>query len=185
MNASYVFGSGPDATVIPDGYDALTELEAMTRLVRELLGVPGALVYFNPSGEVLADAERIDETLEFARGADVSALPLWCNVRMAHLSEVPGWMVMDTIGMEQLERDDLEAVFPSKGFDPGEVAGFLRNASEYVRAKGPVVKDGNTMDSASGQRWVASSREEGVMPGWGRPVLRWAPQGVEVPAALK
>lgn len=184
VNASYVFGAGPDAKVSPEGYDALTELEAMTRLGRELLSVPGALVYFNPSGEVLADAERIDGTLGFARGADVSPMPLWSNVRMAHLSDVPGWIVMDTIGMGQLDRDDLEAVFPASGFDPGNVAGFLRNAAEYLRARGPVVKDGNTMDGP-GRHWVASMREEGVMPGLGRPVLRWSPQGVEVPEGLR
>jgi fermentation-respiration switch protein FrsA (DUF1100 family) len=87
--------------------------------------------------------------------------------------------------MEQLERDDLEAVFPVKGFDPGAVAAFLRNAAEYVRAKGAVVKDGNTMDGPGARRWVASMHEEGLVPGLGRPVLRFQPQGVEVPEALR
>lgn len=165
-------------------YDPLAELQAMTNLARALLDAPGALAYFNPGGEVLADAARIDATNREARAARVSSLPLWVNVRVAHFEQAPGWMIMDTIGMGQVDRDDLEAVFPSANAKCGQIAAMLRNAAEYVRERGPVIADGHTMDSAPGHRWVAKTRESGLMPGLVRQVLRWQPVGAQLPDAF-
>jgi hypothetical protein len=73
-----------------------------------------------------------------------------------------GWMLMDTVGMWQLDRPDLEAVFPEGRFSPDEVAACLRNVSLYLAAKGDVIEEGHTIDGPGPMRWQARRFENGL-----------------------
>jgi hypothetical protein len=175
MTSSYVFGAGPEVRVRPDGYDARAELDALVRLSRALLTVPRALCYFNPNGEVLADAERLDAVAAHAKQRGVPQLEAWSNIRMVKIGELDGWMLMDTVGLPQLDADDLEACFRGDGYEPGEVAAFLRNASSYVLERRAEIRNGDTFDGPGGVRWQVWRQSKSLMP-MPRPVMRWLPQ---------
>jgi len=182
LTVSYVFGLGQQAPVMPEGYSARTELEYLTRVARAVLGMSGAVALFNPSGEVLRPRDQIEELLSVHEEAGLLPLPVWSNVRMAKLGELPGWMLMDTVGMEQLEVEDHEACFQCERFEAAEVANFLRNTSEYARQQGDVVKDGDTTDGPGG-KWRGYHRQSLMVPP--RRTLRWVPGDAEVPEELK
>jgi hypothetical protein len=184
VRASYVFGRGDgDALVLPEDYDPVPEIFATTRIARALLSIPGAICYFNPNGETLQTAESIDEL--FARYDATTLLPyeIWSNVRVLRLAEHEPWMIMDTVGIGQLDAPDHEALF-AKDYDLGEVANFLRNAADYVVTNGPVIEDGDTMDGPGGIRWRGASFHDSLYhpP---REVIRWLPvDGSSPPSAL-
>jgi hypothetical protein len=183
--SSYVLGPGGlNRTVLPADYDALVELERVTEVARSLLELSGALAYFNPGGETLFTRTSFDENHNYHRRAGLSPLPLWSGVRLFNLAEHPGWTLMDTVGMEQLDVTDMEACFLTGAFKPAEVDNFLRNATDYVRQKGLIIKDGDTMDGPGNIRWQGLAFDESVAPR-NRPVIRWLPLvGPRPPAAL-
>ncbi len=92
-------------------------------------------------------------------------------------------LLMDTVGMEQLDLPDHEACFPSELVDPDEVAGMLRNLQCYVVSTGNEIEPGDTGDGPGG-RWQAHhSAEALVSPP--RPAIRWLPlHGRSAPDAL-
>lgn len=159
--------TGEDDPVLPEGYDPLAELREVTDLAREVAGLPGALAWFDPNGELLLDPAEIDDAL----GRNEIPLDLWSNVRMFRAA--PGWTLMDTVGMGQLDRDDLEVVAPD-AIDPNEVAGFLRSLADYLTRQGPVIRDGHTVDGPGG-RWRAGGTDAAADPP--RRVLRLVPDG--------
>ncbi len=53
VRISYVFGAENDAPIRPSDHDSRAELDWLFHLCRVLLEVPGAVLYFNPNGEVL------------------------------------------------------------------------------------------------------------------------------------
>lgn len=182
LTVSYVFGLGQQAPVMPKGYSARTELEYLTRVACAVLGLPGAVALFNASGEVLRPRDQIEALLSVHEEAGLAPLPVWSNVRLAKLGELPGWLLMDTVGMEQLEVDDHEACFEAARFEAAEVANFLRNTSEYVRQEGDVIKDGDSTDGPGG-KWRGYHRQSVMVPP--RRTLRWSPADAEVPGELK
>ena len=79
---------------------------------------------------------------------------LWANVRLFNLAGHDPWVVMDTVGMWQLDVPDHEAAFRSDLYDPSDVALFLRNAADYVLRSGPIINDNDTMDGPGQIRWL-------------------------------
>lgn len=185
LTSTYVGGADPNALCVPPDYDALTELRFVTR-VAELIGsMRGALAYFNSNGEVIKPVKGVRDSIEYHESRGLVPLDNWSNVRMFKVEGVDSWMLMDTVGMLQLDVEDHEACFPSKQFDPNEVANFLRNATDYVRSRGPVIKDGDTMNGPGGVHWRAWRTQESLVAP-PRPSLRWFPEGVvTVPGKLK
>jgi len=183
IKLSYVLGAGDDAPVVPDDQSMLSELEFVTRVAAAVATVPGALCYFNPNGETLHTARSLDEELDYCRKAGLPALPVWSQVRLINPGLPEQWMLMDTIGMEQLAVADHEACVPPT-YDLDEVAHFLRNATNYVLQQGPVIKDGDTMSGPGDVNWQARSFDESLVPR-PREVLRWRPlDGSEPPAVF-
>lgn len=183
LKTTYV--GGPNDLVIPEGYNALAELNEVTAITVRLSTVPGVLCYFNPNGETLYLPTALAENFKWNASKNLPSVNLWTNVRMFNLAnQVPGWFMMDTVGMWQLDLPDQEVVHPDGAFDPDEVAGFLRDISVYLVQNGRVIKDGDTTDGPGGIRWQAFSSYEGVIPP-PRETLRWYPEnGVDRPRAL-
>ncbi|HEY1052191.1 MAG TPA: DUF4261 domain-containing protein [Prosthecobacter sp.] len=184
VKVSYVFGGGPDTPVIPEDYCSSDELYQVTYLLQLLAQHPAVIAWFNPNGELLLPPAEVTETMEWSQENEVFPMSAWTNVRMLKLDGIAdGWMLMDTVGMGQLEEADLEAFFPMDKFDPSEVAAFLRNASNYIVSQSPVINDNDTMDGPGGIHWQARSHEESfhVPP---RRTLRWFPFGGVPPTVL-
>jgi DivIVA domain-containing protein len=154
----------------------------VTDVALAVLGLPEALCYFNPNGEVLRDREGTQESLAYARSNELLPLDLWSNVRLFNIGG--GWSLMDTVGNAQFDQPDIEACF-SRGYDCGEVDRFLRNATWYLYQNGEIVKDGDTMDGPGAVRWQAKSFENGLTEP-PRRVLSWLPlDEVAVPQQLR
>jgi len=183
--SSYSLGAvDEDKPVLPADYEATPELERVTDVARAVLELPEALAYFNPAGETIFRRESFDDQREYHQRAGLLPLPLWSCVRWFNLSDSPGWTLMDTVGMEQLDAMDMEACFETARFDLATVANFLRNATDYVRQKGPVIKDGDTMDGPGKIRWRGMAFDQSFAPR-PRPTIRWFPlAGRDAPTAL-
>ncbi|HZV03536.1 MAG TPA: DUF4261 domain-containing protein [Gemmataceae bacterium] len=182
IRSSYVYGAGEDAPVMPKDYAAIPELEFVTNVALTLLGLPEALCYFNPNGEVLRDRNGLRESLEFARSADLLPLDIWSNIRLFNIDS--DWLLMDTVGNRQLDLPDIEACF-CRGYACRDVDRFLRNVTWYLHQKGEIIEDGDTMDGPGGIRWQAKSYENGLAAP-PRRVLGWLPMDeAEVPEKLR
>lgn len=183
IRASYVFGGGKDAPILPSDYDALAEMHFITRLAVALLKHPDALAYFNPNGEILADEKTLLKSLEYHAQQKLPPFDIWVNVRV--LNPNNGWMIMDTVGMEQLDRPDLEACFPAKKYDLGQISYFLRNCCLYLLNNGEVIKDKDTMNGPGGINWQAHYVKKELSPP-PRRLVRWFPlDGSEPPSEMQ
>lgn len=182
VRLSYAFGAAPDANLVPDDVDAARELDAVHALGRELLDVPGALALFNPNADMLLTSERFDLLDDDARLADRVPIDAWTNTRLYVLDgAVDGWALMDSLGLRQLERTEVEACYP-RSYDPGVVAGFVKNVALHVADAGDVIQDGDTLDGPDGL-WVARHIEESLAAP-PRPVVRVAPASAKLPPRL-
>lgn len=174
IRSSYVFGARQDAPVLPEDYSPMPELLFATELAAAILAMPAALCYFNPNGESLYSRTAVSELLARHKGIGPAAHELWSNVRMFQLPADASWLLMDTVGMWQLDVPDHEACFVKSRYDASDVASFLRNAADYVCERGQVIKDGDTMDGPGGLRWQGATFENGLADP-PREVLRWLP----------
>lgn len=180
VRVTYV--GGPRDPVLPEEYDPAAELLFIDEVALALSGVPGALAYFNPNGESLLTPAELEARSAFARERGLLPLDVWSNIRLLRWSEE--WLVMDTVGLGQLDRCDLEACFLAERYECGEVDRFLRNASGYVIQRGEVIRTDETIDGPGGIRWDAFALEESLTPP-PRRVLRFFPaDGSERPAQL-
>lgn len=173
IRTSYAFGAPDDAPVMPRDCKPVNELDFITRIAMDLLRHPDALCYFNPNGELLAERPFMEQVIEHYRKVNLPPLDLWANIRMFKLKD--NWMMMDTVGMQQLDLADVEACFRTDHFKPNDIGLFLRNTSLYLSGTGPVIKDGETIDGPGGLLFRAKPFKEGMVTP-PRATLRFRPE---------
>lgn len=185
IRLSYVLGAGDDAKVMPTDCDAHAELGTVVSMAQAIARCQGALAYFNPNGEVLMAPRELAAVLGFAAEHGREPIETWTNVRMVNLRGVAdGWLLMDTVGLAQLDLPDIEAAFPETAFRPDEVSRFLRNVSLYVAGCGDVFEDGHTIDGPGDVRWRAMRFDKGLTDP-PRATVRFFPEvSAAVPDAL-
>jgi hypothetical protein len=144
------------------------------KVSKRLLDLSAALCYFNPGGECLVEKEVINELLERYENTALPPFEAIANIRMYNLPQDNEWLMMDTVGMLQLDVSDQEAIFCRDIYNPNEVANFLRNSSDYIFDNGPVIKNGDTMDGPGGIRWQGATFEQEIASP-PREILRWFP----------
>jgi hypothetical protein len=174
IRSTYVLGADDKTPVMPDDYEPIFELDRITDVAVALLGLPQALCYFNPNGETLHSAQAIQPIRAHYRRLKFPALDLWCNIRLWNLEDAENTSLVESVGMQQLDLPDHEAVFTRGKYEKPAVAEFVRNATLYIATNGPVIKDGETTDGPGGH-WRAKHFNEGIVAP-PRPVLRWFPQ---------
>jgi len=168
--------------LIPDDYDAIEELQFLTKAVTQLLEMPEALCYFNPGGEVLRDENGLRRGLNQAWIHELPPLDMWTNVRLFQATD--NWSLMDTVGNAQFDVPDQEAVFDPTKFEASEVEGFLRGATLYLLQNSEDVQDGDESDGPGQLTWEAIECVEGLSDP-PRETIRWIPQnGCEPPSEL-
>lgn len=177
LRMSYGFGAREEDRVFPPDYDAMPELAFLNRLTDATLAVPNVLCYFNPNGEVLRDDRSFSATLRGCEEQKKLPLLLWANVRMYRLNE--SLLFMDTVGNQQFDRPDVEAIFPASDYEPNEVAYYLRNVTHYLLETKREIKSGESFDGPgeSNLSWVVEASEKSVVTP-PRRVLRLCPQAV-------
>jgi len=176
VRLSYVFGLGGDALVKPDGTDPVDELRFVSAVQLAVAGLPGALVLFNPSGELLLAPERLETSLR----EDPERIPVdaWTNVRKFALDDE--WLMFDTPGMGQLDVVDHELVIPRAHPSCEEVPGLALSLCAYDAGARGVLGPGDTASDLAGGGWTAHAELDAVVSP-PRPVLRWAPDDVDPP----
>jgi hypothetical protein len=158
IRLSYIFGAPKDAPVMPKDCNPAAELDFVMGIAKALLKHPAALCLFNPNGEVLCQSSFIDQVETHYRAKKLPPVDLFTNVRMFKVDEE--WMLMDTVGMGQLDVHDVEVVFSRSAFKPSDIEGFLRNTSLYIAEHGEVIQDGHTIDGPGGALFRAKRFEE-------------------------
>lgn len=157
----------------PPSAEPLTDLAQLVAVARALLELPDALAYFQPNGEVVLDRAALAASIEHAERTGVPALELHVNVRLWRVEDASGWILMDTVGLEQVLVPDLEALCDPSRHDENTVARFLRNVSLYQLRHGDVLAGGDTLDGPGGKWRVERVDESRVAPP--RPVVRLTP----------
>ncbi len=85
------------------------------------------------------------------------------NVRFYNISNRPGEMLMDTLGLAAWGVPDVQMHFTT--LDPAEVSLYLYNTAVYLIQNGDVIEDGHTLDSIDGQeKWPCQHEDALVGP---------------------
>jgi hypothetical protein len=179
VRSSYTAGDEA-APPLPPNYSALTELIMVTDVARALLGLEGALAYWNPNGEALRSPQTVARVLQrFAEGGP-PPLDLWTNQRQFRLAGDADWLLVDTVGMRQLDIPDHEALFQEGRYSFQQVSNLLLNVAQYTLARGAPIAAGDVVPGPAQTRWQAQAADEPhVDPP--RPLLRWLPQDGTAP----
>lgn len=83
------------------------------------------------------------------------------NVRFFNVSNTPGDMVMDTLGLAPFGLTDLQLHF--RGLEPNDAARVLHATAAYVFERGDVIDDGHTIQGrVSDERW-GCRREDSLL----------------------
>lgn len=180
IRLSYVFGASGDSPTIPKGCRPRHELEFVMRLVMALLEHPSALCYFNPGGEILATGSAMVSALDHYRQVDRPPIEWLANRRMFRI-DGSDWILMDTVGLGQLDLPDLEICFPRSKYDPNDIARTLVNTALYLAQAGAEIKSGETIDGPGGKSrfWAKAFEESKIEPL--RSTLRFRPDDGSVP----
>ncbi len=176
-----IWVQGKDDPIRPADYRPMPELVRLARTASGLLKLPQALAWFDPVGEVLMNAQHLDEALAHLEQTGQPPLDAWINLRFFRAGD-SGWALMDTVGMGQLDLPDLEAVFNLELAQPDQVARMLRNISLYLLGKGDAFEEGHTADGPDGQPWGVMRVTGLVSPP--RDTRRFVQPGERVPHAL-
>ncbi|MEG0974098.1 MAG: DUF4261 domain-containing protein [Comamonas sp.] len=84
------------------------------------------------------------------------------NVRFFNISNHPGEMLMDSLGLATFGLPDVQCHF--KALNPPEVSRFLFNTAAYLIQNGDVIQDGHTLPSIDGQGKWPCQHEEALIP---------------------
>lgn len=121
--------------------------------------VPALAVHWRPTGQFI-DPGRYLRAYRESGASRYFAGSL--NVRFYNISNSPGDMMMDTLGLAALGLPDLQCHF--RGLEPGQVAAMLANTGHYVFEQGDVIEDGHTVEGLEpGSRWRCQ-HEDSLLP---------------------
>jgi len=163
LRLSYAFGAKAPDPLRPADCDPITELNFMSRAVLAILTVPGVICYFNPNGEVLFGPAPFRDLWRSSSQQEKIPLPLWINVRYFKLDQK--FSLMDTVGNGQLDVADVEAIFPQRGYDPGDVGYYLRNVTQYLLGLDREIHSGEAFDGPgeANLSWVVEVVKQGTI----------------------
>lgn len=138
-----------------------TRIELFVRALAAVLEVtPCAALHWPLSGHLSDPAKFLQRAAE-SEAAALIAGPI--NVRLFNVSNAPGAMVMDTLGLTALGLPDLQCHF--RDLHPNEVARFLYNTALYVLERGDVIEDGHTVQGITEtERWPCRHERSLVEP---------------------
>ena len=125
-----------------DGRTPQERWDAMSAVVSEMaqLTRPTALSW---------QSQRVGDPELFAAG-DLDGL---INVRYFSISNDPGAIVMDTLGLHVFGLPDVQCHYRDR--EPGEIAAMLFSTAVYLFRSGDVIADGNTISGPRGdERFV-------------------------------
>jgi len=174
IRSSYVVANAQEGTpYMPEDYNVKDEIIFVTKIAQKILQLHQTIGFFNPNGECLASDELVDNLMARYDQAGYIPLEIWTNVRVFNVPENKDWLLMDTVGMAQLDSVDHEAIFLRDSYDPSEVVVFLRNLSVYLLKK-PELDEDEALTGPGNVEWKSSVKKmsKSSPP---RTVIRWYP----------
>jgi len=168
---SYLRGTDDDATVCPPDRDVASELAALASLAERICGLPGALAWFAPNGEVLLEAQSARGKL-LQQAAGEPMVELWVSTRVVPagnhlLVETVG---MGALGLRPMAAFDHQVLLPDLGLEMELVVRFLREVSGAVRLLGSEQVPTESLLGPGG-RWSPEQAESDNPPP--REMVRW------------
>jgi Domain of unknown function (DUF4261) len=125
-----------------------------------LEALPALAIHWRPTGQFV-NPQRFREAREEGGSSRFFAGSL--NVRFYNISNSPGDMLMDTLGLAALGLPDLQCHY--RGLVPGEVAALLANTGYYIFENGAVIENGHTVEGIlAGSRWRCQHEEAMLKP---------------------
>jgi len=106
-----------------------------------LEAVPALAIHWRPTGQFV-DPQRFLEAYHEGGASRFFAGSL--NVRFYKISNSPGDLLMDTLGLAALGLPDLQCHF--RDLEPGKVAAVLANTAHYILENGDVIENGHTVE---------------------------------------
>jgi len=145
---------------------AFAEIVFLTKLLLVFASLPETLGYFLPGGEALVSREMLPLVWQqYMKNEPPRPFDLWIawmNRRLLRVPDEADWAVIDTIGLHQLEMNDLEACFQPVRYQPLQVANWLLDVASYLYTNGPIIQDGHTLTGPGGINWQAHSYESSL-----------------------
>lgn len=121
--------------------------------------VPALAVHWQPTGQFIDPSRFLDA---YEEGGATRFFAGSLNVRFYQISNAPGDMIMDTLGLTALGLPDLQCHF--RGLEPGRVAAVLHDTAYYLYERGDIIGDGHTVEGATtGRRWRCQ-HERSILP---------------------
>ncbi|MBC8104866.1 MAG: DUF4261 domain-containing protein [Cytophagales bacterium] len=167
------------------GGHPVDELAFVTEAALALLELlpDSALCYFNPAGELLLPTQAVRESLDRFRGGGAVPLEIWCGTRVFRIEApafdlgetLPPQVLVDTVGLGQLNLPDHEVRFSDARFAIQEVQAFLLNTAAYQLKNGPVIRAGDTINGPGGVSWRMSEQPNSLLDPPRRGLLSWQP----------
>lgn len=141
--------------------DYQTRLELFEEVLAVVLeAAPAPAIRWLPSGRFVSPKVWLEA---FDRGASDRLLAGAVNVRFVTISNSPGDMLMDTLGLAALGVPDLQCHF--RDLDPNAVAMMLANTACYLFEHGDIIKDGQTVEGISPvTRWKCQHEDSLLGP---------------------
>jgi hypothetical protein len=121
---------------------------------RAMSGVVAELIrHTRPTVLSWPQSQRVGDPKLFAAG-DLDGL---INVRYFSISNDPGALVMDTLGLHVFRLPDVQCHFRDR--EPAEIATMLFSTATYLFRSGDVIADGNTISGPQGDERLRCFRE--------------------------
>ena len=125
--------------------------DGMSGVVAEMVPLTRPMALSWPQSQRVGDPEL------FVAG-DLDGL---INVRYFSISNDPGAMVMDTLGLHVFGLPDVQCHFRNR--EPGEIAAMLFSTAVYLFQFGDVIADGNTISGSHGDERLVCFHERALL----------------------
>jgi hypothetical protein len=145
-------------------------LELFQDVVAGILeALPALAIHWQPTGQFVNPLRFLEA---YQKGGSSRFLAGSLNVRFYNITNSPGDMLMDTLGLAALGLPDLQCHY--RDLLPGKVAAVLANTGYYIYENGDVIEDGHTVEGITpGSKWRCEHEDSMLKPS--RVVLDIAP----------
>ncbi|MDG3004632.1 DUF4261 domain-containing protein [Paludisphaera mucosa] len=164
-DARQAFARRRSSALLTDMMTGSLDYQARIEIFEDVLAAvlqvaPALAIHWWPAGRFVDPAIWLEAYRE--GGADrlfAGAM----NVRFYKISDSPGDMLMDTLGLAALGVRDLQCHF--RDLDPSEVATLLANTGCYLFDEGDLIADGHTIEGLTpGSRWMCRHEDSILNP---------------------
>lgn len=126
-------------------------VSALTSVVAALVEAASPVAISWPLSQSVTDPEQLE----------VGALGGIVNVRLFSISNDPGVLLMDTLGLYVLGLPDVQCHFRDR--PPAEIAATLFSTAAYLYAEGDVIADGHTISGPGDLDRVSCFKERALL----------------------